>query len=153
MNSLKRILLVEDSANDIALILEAFREINLANEVMVARDGQEALDLLYRTSEGSRPREPDLPILILLDIKLPKLDGLEVLARIKNDPVLRLLPVVILSSSREESDLLRCYGLGVNAYVVKPVSFIEFVAALKDLGVFWAVTNQPPPNLVRSAGC
>lgn len=145
MSQLKRILLVEDSANDVTLILTAFQEINLANEVVVVRDGQEALDYLHRRgSHAERREEP--PVVVLLDIKLPRVDGLEVLARIKGDPALRMLPVVMLTSSREESDVVRSYGLGVNAYVVKPVSFTDFVSALKELGLFWAVVNHPPPG-------
>jgi CheY-like chemotaxis protein len=145
MTELKRILLVEDSANDVALILAAFEEINLANEVVVARDGQEALDYLYRTGAYAE-RDDEQPIVVLLDIKLPKVDGLEVLTRIKGEPSLRTLPVVMLTSSREDRDVVRSYGLGVNAYVVKPVSFPEFVAALKEIGLFWAVVNHPPPK-------
>lgn len=145
MTELKRILLVEDSTNDVTLILAAFREIDLANEVVVVRDGQEALDYLYRQGpHGERPNE--LPVVVLLDIKLPKLDGLEVLERIKTDPTLRMTPVVMLTSSREESDVLRSYGLGVNAYVVKPIAFPQFVSALRELGLFWAVVNEPPPS-------
>lgn len=142
MSDLRRILLVEDSQNDVTLILSAFDEIRLANEVVVARDGQEALDYLYPDGAALRPLE--LPVVVFLDIKLPKVDGLEVLARIKGDPDLKTLPVVMLTSSSEESDLVRSYGLGVNAYVVKPVSFSDFVAALKELGLFWAVVNHPP---------
>lgn len=145
MNELKRILLVEDSANDVALVLAAFEEINLDNDVLVVRDGQQALDYLYRTNDYAG-RQLEQPIVTLLDIKLPKVDGLEVLARIKGDPALKMMPVVMLTSSREESDLIRSYGLGVNAYVVKPVTFPDFVAALEQLGRFWAVINQPPPG-------
>lgn len=139
MPELKRILLVEDSANDVALILAAFAEINLGNEIVVARDGQEALDYLCGA---------ELPVVVLLDIKLPKIDGLEVLARLKADPALKVVPVVMLTSSREDRDLVRSYGLGVNAYVVKPVAFPDFVAALKEIGLFWAVVNHPPPGTV-----
>jgi len=148
MNELKRILLVEDSTNDVELILAAFAEINLANEVVVVNDGQAALDYLYRTGAYA-DHDGELPIVVLLDIKLPKLDGLEVLARLKNDPALKLLPVVMLTSSREDRDLVRSYGLGVNAYVVKPVGFAEFVAALREIGLFWAVVNHPPPGVAR----
>lgn len=142
MNDLRRILLVEDSPNDVTLILSAFEEIQLANEVVVARDGQEALDYLYPGGVARRPF--DLPVVAFLDIKLPRVDGLEVLARIKGDPGLKTLPAVMLTSSSEESDLARSYDLGVNAYVVKPVSFADFVVALKELGLFWAVVNHPP---------
>jgi CheY-like chemotaxis protein len=144
---LKRILLVEDSPNDVALTLAAFEETHLANEVVVVRDGQEALDYLYaRGAYQGRPAGH--PAVVLLDLKLPKVDGLEVLARVKADAELRQVPVVMLTSSREEVDVARSYGLGVNAYVVKPVSFPDFVSALKELGLFWAVVNQPPPGSV-----
>jgi CheY-like chemotaxis protein len=143
MTHLKRILLVEDNPRDLQLTLAAFEEVNLANEVVVARDGQEALDFLLR--EGASAGRPDgNPAVVLLDLKLPKVNGLEVLAQVKANPDLRNIPVVMLTSSREETDLARSYGLGVNAYVVKPVSFPEFVFALKELGLFWAVVNQPP---------
>jgi CheY-like chemotaxis protein len=145
LSELKRILLVEDSTNDIDLTLAALGEINLANEVVVVRDGQEALDFLYRRGAYAG-REAGLPAVVLLDLKLPKVDGLEVLGQIKGDLALRTLPVVMLTSSREEVDVARSYGRGVNAYVVKPVLFPEFVAALKELGLFWAVINQPPPK-------
>lgn len=144
MIDLKRILLIEDSPNDVTLILAAFEEIGLANEIVVMRDGQEALDFLY--PDGLPRRSDELPVVALLDIKLPRVDGLEVLARVKGDPALKVLPVVMLTSSREESDLIRSYGLGVNAYVVKPVSFPDFVSALRELGLFWAVVNRPPPG-------
>jgi CheY-like chemotaxis protein len=148
MTDLKRILLVEDNPKDLALTLAAFEETHLANEVVVARDGQEALDFLRR--QGAHADRGDgNPAVVLLDLKLPKVDGLEVLAAIKADEQLRNVPVVMLTSSREETDLARSYKLGVNAYVVKPVSFPEFVRALKELGLFWAVLNQPPPGTVR----
>ena len=149
MGELKRILLVEDSPNDVELTLTALELNHLANEVIVARDGEEALDFLYRRgifklrSEGS-------PAVVLLDLKLPKVDGLEVLQTLKSDDNLRTIPVVMLTSSREEQDLLRSYNLGVNAYVVKPVDFQEFVAALREIGMFWAVLNEPPPGSVAS---
>lgn len=142
---LKRILLVEDSANDTELILAALSENSLANEVVVVRDGEEALDYLYRRGIF-RLRLEGNPVVVLLDLKLPKVDGLEVIAQLKSDPVMRVVPVVALTSSREEPDLRRCYELGVNAYVVKPVDFYEFVNAIKGLGLFWAVINQPPPG-------
>jgi CheY-like chemotaxis protein len=150
VTELKRILLVEDSANDVALTLAALEETNLANEVVVVRDGQQALDFLRR--EGAWAGRADgNPAVVLLDLKLPKVDGLQVLAHLKGHAELKTLPVVMLTSSREEQDLARSYGLGVNAYVVKPVAFPDFVAALKELGLFWAVVNQPPPgSLPRS---
>ncbi|MBN1204256.1 MAG: response regulator [Myxococcaceae bacterium] len=145
MTELKKILLVEDSANDVALSLAALEEINLANEVVVVRDGQQALDFLYRRGEYAQ-RTDGNPAVVLLDLKLPKVDGLEVLNQVKGDPALKTIPVVMLTSSREERDLAHSYGLGVNAYVVKPVAFPDFVSALKELGLFWAVVNQPPPG-------
>ncbi|QRK10654.1 response regulator [Archangium violaceum] len=151
MTELKRILLVEDNANDVALTLAALEEAHLANEVVVVRDGQQALDFLRR--RGSYADRPDgHPAVVLLDLKLPKVDGLEVLAQVKNDPELKPIPIVMLTSSREEQDLTRSYGLGVNAYVVKPVAFPDFVEALKDLGLFWAVVNQPPPGALPRGG-
>ncbi|ADO68270.1 Response regulator receiver protein [Stigmatella aurantiaca DW4/3-1] len=151
MLELKRILLVEDSANDVALAMAALEEINLANEVVVVRDGQQALDFLRRQG-AYEERTGGHPAVVLLDLKLPKVDGLEVLAQVKNDPELRSIPVVMLTSSREEQDLARSYGLGVNAYVVKPVAFPDFVTALKELGLFWAVVNQPPPGTQHRGG-
>jgi CheY-like chemotaxis protein len=148
METLGRILMVEDDPNDVELTLTALEEYNLVNEVVVARDGQEALDYLYCQGQFSRrPREN--PAVILLDLKLPKVDGLEVLNRIKSDERLKMIPVVVLTSSREERDMMRSYQLGVNAYVVKPVDFHEFVNAVRELGIFWAVINQPPPGSVK----
>lgn len=146
---LKRILLVEDSANDVELILAALSENHLANEVVVVRDGEEALNYLYRRGVF-QSRVEGHPVVILLDLKLPKIDGLEVLAHLKSDPVLKVVPVVILTSSREERDLTRGYSLGTNAYVVKPVGFHEFVDVVKELGLFWAMINQPPPGALPS---
>ena len=140
---LRRILLVEDSDNDAELVLTALSQNNLANEVIVVRDGEEALDYLYRRGMF-RLRMEGNPVVVLLDLKLPKIDGMEVLAQLKSDPVMRIVPIVVLTSSREEPDLRRCYELGVNAYVVKPVDFHEFVDAIKGVGLFWAVINQPP---------
>ncbi len=142
---IKRILLVEDNANDIELILTGLAENNLANEVIVVRDGEEALDYLFRRGIFRLRREGH-PILVMLDLKLPKIDGLEVLAQMKSTPDLRQIPVVILTASREESDLISSYNLGVNGYVIKPLDFHEFVDAIKSLGLFWAVVNQPPPG-------
>lgn len=145
MPELKPILLVEDSPNDLELTLAALEQSQLANEVVIARDGAEALDFLYRRGSYEDRNHLD-PAVVLLDLKLPKVDGLEVLAQVKGDPVLRALPIVMLTSSREESDLVRSYQLGVNAFVVKPVDFQEFFEAIRDLGVFWAVLNEPPPR-------
>lgn len=145
----KRILLVEDNANDAELTLTALAENNFANDVDIVRDGAEALDYLFKRGNYAT-RTSENPALVLLDLKLPKVDGLEVLEQIKTDDKLRTIPVVMLTSSREEQDLLRSYDLGVNAYVVKPVEFGEFMHALKELGLFWAVINQPPPRVVES---
>jgi CheY-like chemotaxis protein len=148
MSGLGRILLVEDDPKDVELTLEALDEYHLANEVVVAGDGEEALDYLYcRGSFTSRTK--DNPAVLLLDLKLPKIDGLEVLQRIKSDEALKMIPVVVLTSSREERDMVASYTLGVNAYVVKPVDFHEFVNAIKELGIFWAVINEPPPGSMR----
>jgi len=143
-----RILMVEDDPNDVELTLTALGEYNLANEVVVTRDGEEALDYLYCRGKFAM-RTSDNPAVLLLDLKLPKVDGLEVLQRIKSDENLRMIPVVVLTSSHEEKDMVASYRLGVNAYVVKPVDFHEFVNAIKELGVFWAVINEPPPGSVR----
>jgi CheY-like chemotaxis protein len=142
---LKRILLAEDNANDLELTLAALQQNNLANEIVAVRDGAEALDYLYRRGVYSGNTD-SLPALVLLDLKMPKVDGLEVLKTLKADPQLRLIPVVMLTSSREESDLLRSYKLGVNAYVVKPVDFAEFMDAVRQIGAFWAVINEVPPT-------
>jgi DNA-binding response OmpR family regulator len=148
MNKLGRILLVEDDPKDVELTLTALEEYNLANEVIVARDGEEALEYLY--SRGKfKTRSSDNPAVVLLDLKLPKVDGLEVLKQIKSEEKLRMMPVVVLTSSKEEKDMVASYKLGVSAYVVKPVDFHEFVNAIKELGVFWAVINEPPPGSVR----
>jgi len=145
MQTIKRILLVEDDSMDVELTLSALSEHSLANEVVVARDGVEALDYLYHRGAFSR-RPVGNPILILLDLKMPRLDGLQVLRQLKADEQMRLIPIVVLSSSRESIDLKECYRLGVNAYVVKPVRFTEFVDAVRQTGVFWALINQPPLN-------
>jgi DNA-binding response OmpR family regulator len=151
MNALGRILLVEDDPKDVELTLEALGEYNLANEVVVARDGEEALDYLYcRGSFAARAREN--PAVLLLDLKLPKVNGLEVLQQIKSDENLDMVPVVVLTSSREEKDVIASYKLGVNAYVVKPVEFHEFVNAIKELGIFWAVVNEAPPGSMARKG-
>lgn len=140
---LKRILLVEDSENDIEMTLEAFSEYHLANQIDIVRDGAEALDYIFcRGAHAGRKSGP--PVVVLLDIKLPKLSGIEVLREIRGDTRFAKLPVVMLTSSREEPDLRSCYALGCNAYVVKPVDFNQFTEALKILGCFWAVLNEPP---------
>ena len=145
MNSLKRILLVEDSPRDAELALGALDANHLANEVVHVRDGADALDYLYRRGQFTG-RSNGEPVVVLLDLKMPKVDGLEVLRQIKRDPALKMIPVVVMTSSREEQDLLASYQLGVNAYVVKPVEFHEFVDAVKQVGGFWALVNQPPPG-------
>jgi DNA-binding response OmpR family regulator len=148
MSILGRILMVEDDPKDVELTLTALDEYKLANEVVVARDGEEALDYLYCRG-NFRTRSSDNPAVLLLDLKLPKLDGLEVLQQIKSDENLKMIPVVILTSSHEEKDVVASYKLGVNAYVVKPVDFHEFVNAVKELGVFWALINESPPGSVK----
>ena len=149
MSTLGRILLIEDDPKDVELTLTALEEYHLANEVVVARDGEEALDYLYRRGTFAA-RSNDNPAVLLLDLKLPKVDGLEVLQQVKSDEKLRVIPVVVLTSSHEEKDMVASYRLGVNAYVVKPVDFHEFVNAIKELGVFWAIINQPPPGSVKA---
>jgi len=144
----KPILLVEDNPNDIELTMIALAKANLANPVISLRDGAEALD--YLRCEGPwKDRAPEMPAVIILDKKLPKVDGHEVLTAIRQDPVLHLTPIVMLTSSREEIDLLKSYELGVNAYVVKPVEFQDFISAIGDLGVFWGVVNEPSPRPVK----
>jgi CheY-like chemotaxis protein len=140
-----RILLAEDSPRDTELTINALAYHNLANEVVAVRDGAEALDYLYRRGQFA-DRSSDQPVVILLDLKMPKVDGIEVLRQIKSDPQLKIIPVVVLTSSREERDVVESYQLGVNAYVVKPVKFEEFVEAVKLLGAFWAVVNEAPPG-------
>ncbi len=145
MHTIKRILLVEDDPKDVELTLAALAENNLANEVAVARDGVEALDYLCRRGSFAQ-RSHGNPVVIMLDLKMPRMDGIQVLRQLKADEHLRLIPVVVLTSSRESLDLEECYRLGVNAYVVKPVRFIEFVEAVKEIGVFWVLVNQSPPD-------
>jgi CheY-like chemotaxis protein len=140
-----KILLVEDDPHDVELTLSALTENHLTNEIVVARDGAEALDYLYRRGHF-QSREAGNPAVILLDLKLPKVDGLEVLKRIKTDPDLKTVPVVMLTSSREEQDLVESYNSGSNAYVVKPVGFRDFVEAVREVGLFWTVINQLPPE-------
>lgn len=145
MATLKRILLAEDNERDIELVLDALEEHRLANEVSVVRDGAEALDYLYQRGEFASHTN-GLPIVVLLDLKMPKVDGLEVLRQIKGDPKLKVIPVVMMTSSREEQDLVQSYQLGVNSYLVKPVKFQQFVESVKQLSVYWALMNEPPPG-------
>jgi CheY-like chemotaxis protein len=151
MTEIRNILLAEDNQNDLELTLAALREHRLTNEIAVARDGAEALDYLFRRNKYAARVDGD-PGLILLDLKMPRVDGLEVLRQIKSDPRLKMIPTVVLTSSREESDLVRTYDLGANAYVVKPVDFHEFVEAVKQLGGFWAMVNEPPPARQHRGG-
>lgn len=144
MCSLRPILLAEDNPNDVELVLEAFASMRLANEIVVAHDGAEALDFLFRRGPHAGRASSD-PAVVLLDLKMPRVDGRDVLRQIRADAALKNLPVVVLTSSREESDLLQSYRLGANAYVVKPVDFEEFTAAVSKLGFFWALLNEPPP--------
>lgn len=148
MADLRPILLVEDSPRDLELTLAALGKCQLANEIVVARDGEEAIDYLYRRGMHENRLQGE-PAVVLLDLKLPKVDGLEVLEQVKNDAALRHVPIVMLTSSREEQDLVKSYELGVNAFVVKPVDFREFFEAIRDLGVFWAILNEPPPGAVN----
>lgn len=145
MADLKPILLVEDSPKDVELTLAALEQCQLANAVIIVRDGAEALDYLFARGAYENRATGD-PAVVLLDLKLPKVDGLEVLEQIKQDAHLKGTPVVMLTSSREERDLVRSYSLGVNAFVVKPVGFEQFLEAIRDLGMFWAVLNEPPPR-------
>jgi CheY-like chemotaxis protein len=147
---LKRILLADDSPRDTELTIDALSQHNLANEVVAVRDGAEVLDYLYRRGQFA-DRAKGQPAVVLLDLKMPKVDGIEVLRQMKSDPQLKMIPVVVLTSSREEQDLVNSYELGVNAYIVKPVGFKEFVEAVKQVGVFWAMFNEPPPGSVRSS--
>jgi len=148
MAPLKRILLVEDSERDIELTLAALEENNLANEAVVARDGAEALDYLYHRGQFTRHAN-GLPVVVLLDLKMPKVDGLEVLRQMRADENLKHIPVVMITSSREEQDLIKSYQLGVNAYVVKPVDFQQFANSVKEIGFFWAIINEPPPGSLK----
>ena len=145
MDELKEILLVEDDMNDVELTLTALEEHNLANSVLVVHDGEEALDFFYRRGNFKRLPQGN-PAMVLLDLKMPKIDGLEVLRQIRADDNLKWIPVIVLTSSREEQDIIESYRLGVNAYVVKPVDFHQFVDAVQKLGLFWALCNQPPPG-------
>lgn len=150
MPELRPILLVEDSPRDLELTLAALEKCQLANDIVIARDGAEAMDYLLRTGMHDNRTHGD-PAVVLLDLKLPKMDGLEVLEKVKKNDQLRHIPIVMLTSSREEQDLVHSYELGVNAFVVKPVEFTEFFKAIQDLGVFWALLNEPPPGSLRNA--
>ncbi len=149
MSPLKRILLVEDSVNDIKLTTSALRSAGLANEIVVCRDGAEALDYLFKRGEYTDRSDETCPAVVLLDLKMPRVDGLEVLSKLRADPRFKTLPIVMITSSAQEQDMIRSYNLGVNGYVVKPVTHDEFLAAIKEVGLFWAVVNQPPPQLER----
>jgi two-component system response regulator len=138
------VLLVEDSLEDLELTQRALRNANLGNHIQVARDGAEALDFIFCEGEHAGRKIEDTPKLILLDLKLPKVDGLEVLQRIKDDSRTRHIPVVVLTSSKEQSDLIRSYQMGVNSYIVKPVNFESFATAVQELGMYWLLLNQPP---------
>lgn len=144
--NIRHILLAEDDPRDAKLTLAALGEFNLANKVTVVHDGEQALDYLYCRGEFAG-REPGNPVALLLDLKMPKVDGLEVLKIVKADQRLKMIPIVMLTSSRETPDLVECYAQGVNAYVVKPVDFGEFAKAVKQLGIFWAAINEPPPEV------
>ena len=145
MAEIGRILLAEDDPRDVELTLSALDEYNLANEVVVVNDGEQALDYLYRRG-AHEARPAGNPAVVMLDLKMPKVDGFEVLRTVKSDDTLRYIPIVVLTSSREEQDLVESYRLNVNAYVVKPVDFHDFVHAIKELGMFWAVINETPPD-------
>jgi two-component system response regulator len=138
------ILLIEDNAQDLELALRAFRKSNLSNQIQVARDGAEAMEFIFSEGVHAGRKIEDGPKVILLDLKLPKVDGLEVLRRIKGDDRTKSIPVVVLTSSKENSDVTECYRLGVNSYIVKPVNFEQFVAAVQELGMYWLLLNQPP---------
>jgi CheY-like chemotaxis protein len=145
MSELRTILLAEDNPKDVELTLEALSEHNFANQVTVVKDGVEAME--YLRCEGKyKLRTQGNPAVVLLDIKMPRMDGIEVLKAVRNDPTLKMLPIVMLTSSREEPDLKKCYELGANAYVVKPVDFQDFIEAVKQVGIFWAVINEIPPE-------
>ena len=143
---IKTILIVDDSRNDIELAISALSEKNLANEVVIAEDGIEALDFLYKRGKFSEHQNGN-PVVILLDIKMPRMDGIEVLKHIRLEPRFRLIPVIMVTSSAEEKDLVESYKLGANSYVVKPVDIVQFIDAIKVLGQYWAVINQPPPSI------
>ena len=138
------ILLVEDSQDDLDMTLRALRKANMANHIQTARDGVEALDFIFCEGMHAGRKIENIPKLILLDLKLPKIDGIEVLKRVKGDPRTKMIPIVVLTSSKEQKDVIEAYGLGVNSYIVKPVDFEHFAAAVKNLGMYWLLLNQPP---------
>jgi CheY-like chemotaxis protein len=146
------ILLVEDDPDDLELALHALRKDNLANRIQVARDGEEALDYIFARGPHARPNGCNIPRVVLLDLKLPKVDGLEVLRQIRNDPRTKFIPVVILTSSKEQRDLVEGYALGVNSYIQKPVDFDKFRETIKQIGLFWLLVNEPPPASAFQAG-
>jgi two-component system response regulator len=148
MTPLKRVLLAEDNEHDVELTLAALAEYNLANEVIVVRDGVEALDYLFHRGKFAG-HSNGTPVVVMLDLKMPKVDGLEVLRQMRIDAELKHVPVVMLTSSREEQDLIRSYQLGANAYVVKPVDFQQFASSIKQVGFFWAIINEPPPEILK----
>jgi CheY-like chemotaxis protein len=143
-NNAVEILLVEDTPEDLELALRALRKANLANHIQIARDGAEAIEFLFAEGAHAGRKVENGPKVILLDLKLPKVDGMEVLRRVKSDPRTRAIPVVVLTSSKEQKDVVESYQLGVNSYIVKPVNFERFVAAVQDLGMYWLLLNQPP---------
>lgn len=147
MNQEGRILLVEDDLNDVELMLTALEKFNLRNEVVVVNDGEEALEYLNRSGKF-KLRSTDHPVVVFLDLKMPKVNGLDVLSQMKTDGELKMIPVIVITSSREEPDIKKAYKLGVNAYVVKPVDFQQFMDAISQVGLFWAVVNEPPPGSV-----
>lgn len=147
MTPVKRILLVEDSVNDVKLTTAALRAAGLANEIVVCRDGVEAIDYLFRRGIHEGRADDTCPAVVLLDLKMPRMDGLEVLGKVRAEAKFKTLPIVMITSSAEEQDMVRSYNLGVNGYVVKPVTHDEFLKAIREVGLFWAVVNQPPPQL------
>ena len=146
---LRRILLVEDSVNDVKLTTAALRAAGLANEIVVCRDGVEATDYLFRRGQFATRTDETCPAVVLLDLKMPRMDGLEVLSMVRADPRFRTLPIVMITSSAEEQDMVKSYNYGVNGYVVKPVTHDDFLHAIREVGLFWAVVNQPPPQLTQ----
>lgn len=149
MTPVKRILLVEDSINDVKLTTAALRAAGLVNEIVVCRDGVEATDYLFRRGVHQDRTDETCPSVVLLDLKMPRKDGLETLAEVRADARFRTLPIVMITSSAEEQDMVRSYNLGVNGYVVKPVTHDDFLKAIREVGLFWAVVNQPPPQLAK----